>query len=193
MRSRCCWRRLLCSVRTKFWRCPGRWWCGWRIWCDGRACSRRVGAAAPRRRPAGPTASTGPCRPRLTAAAAVWASCSKTRQRVRKGSTRSVCCWRSRSRLGTLTVSVCQMTWWGPTVSKCSATRSTAAFAPCRGASWTARGPRGCRIPTCWPWGVSKLCPTPGWCTAGTRSATRRWRAAQSSPGSSVSAVQSEE
>lgn len=70
---------------------------------------------------------------------------------------------------------------------KCSATPSTAASAPCRGASWSGPGPRACRTPTCWPWGASELCPTPGWCTAGTRSATRLWRTAQSSPGSSVS------
>lgn len=75
--------------------------------------------------------------------------------------------------------------------SKCSATPSIAASAPCRGASWRERGPLGCRTPTCWRWGESELCPTPGWCTAGTRSATRLWRAAQSSPGSSVSLDQS--
>lgn len=71
--------------------------------------------------------------------------------------------------------------------SKCSATRSTAASARCRDASRTERGAPRCRTPTCWPWGASRFCPTPGSCTAGTRSTTRRWRAAPASPGSSVS------
>lgn len=143
----------------------------WRIWCAGRACSRPAGA---RRRAAGPTACTGCCRTR-----------SRPEEAPR---VRTDWCWRSfRSRPDANGLCFGQVTCWGPMGWKCSATPSTAASAPCRGASWSGPGPRACRTPTCWPWGASELCPTPGWCTAGTRSATRLWRAAQSSPGSSVS------
>lgn len=53
-------------------------------------------------------------------------------------------------------------TWWRLMALKYSATRSTAAFAPCRGASRMEQGAPGCRTPNYWPWVGSRCCPTPG-------------------------------
>lgn len=72
-------------------------------------------------------------------------------------------------------------------LSRFSATHSTAASAPCRDASRMEPEAPHCRTHTSWPSGPSRFCPTSGWCTAGTPSTTRHWRAAPVSPGSSVS------
>lgn len=175
----------------RFWRFPGRWWCGWRTWCSGRVGSRLVGAAAWRWRPAGPTASTNLHRS-ATVSASRAASRSKTNLTVRNTEDRRADVWRvwftAAGRLSHVSrVFSSQTTWLSVRASKCSATRSTAAFAPCRDASRMERGGRCCRTPTCWLWAPSRLCPPPAWCTAGTPSTTRRWRAAPASPGSSVS------
>lgn len=185
-----------CEFRTRSSRSPGRWWCGWRTWCGGRVPSRRAGAAAWSRRPAGPTACTSLCRPVTTTAATPAtraASRSKSKPRVRRRSAHPRPVSAAQQEVVQFTCpNPCfsfQTTWWRLRASKYSVTPSTAASAPSRGASKTVRETPGCRTPTCWPWGESRRCPAPGWCTAGTPSTIRRWRVAPASPGSSVSAV----
>lgn len=169
--------------RMRFWPCPGRWWCGLRTWSDGCVSSRTIGATVQsQRRPAGPTASTNPCRAPTGTAAATHqiraARPSNPKLRVRN--------LKLFFNVGTFLLCFTNPCF-SQTASRFSATRSTAASAPCSDASRVERGGRGCRTPTCSPWGASRRCPTPGWCTAETRSATQRWRATPASPGSSVS------